>query len=71
MALLTQDFYDRDPVRVARELIGKYLCRRTFEGVCGGQIVETEAYLATGDPASHGDRAAFKSNHGRGLSQEK
>lgn len=62
VALLTQDFYDRDPVRVARELIGKYLCRRTFEGVCGGRIVETEAYLATGDPASHGQRGKMRGN---------
>ena len=62
VALLKQDFYDRGPVGVARELVGKYLFRRTFEGVCRGQIVETEAYLAIGDPASHGQRGKMRGN---------
>ena len=53
MALLTRDFYDRDPVNVARELIGKHLVRRTSHGLCCGAIVETEAYLGKNDPAAH------------------
>ncbi len=47
MALLARDFYERDPVEVARELIGKYLVRRTSQGLCSGAIVKTEAYLQT------------------------
>ncbi len=56
MTLLKRDFYNRDPVAVARELIGKRLIRRTSQGLCSGIIVETEAYLAANDPASHSYR---------------
>lgn len=62
VALLAQHFYDRDPVCVARELIGKHLVRRSSEGMCRGLIVETEAYLASGDPASHGFRGIRRGN---------
>lgn len=62
MALLTQDFYDRDPLAVARELIGKHLVRRTSQGLCSGIIVETEAYLASDDPASHSFRGRTRKN---------
>ena len=62
MAILPRDFYDRDPVVVARELIGKHLIRRTPRGLCGGAIVETEAYLAADDPASHSFRGLTRKN---------
>lgn len=62
MSLLTQDFYARDPATVARELIGKQLIRRTSQGLCSGLIVETEAYLAAGDPASHSFRGMTRKN---------
>jgi DNA-3-methyladenine glycosylase len=62
MALLTCDFYKRDPVAVARELIGKHLVRRTPHGLCCGAIVETEAYLAADDPASHSFRGRTRKN---------
>ena len=62
MALLTRDFYERDPVTVARELIGKHLVRRTSQGLCSGVIVETEAYLAADDPASHSHRGRTRKN---------
>lgn len=51
--VLQRDFYNRDPVSVARELIGKILVRETNEGITAGIIVETEAYLAQNDPANH------------------
>ena len=46
---LTRDFFARDPVTCARELIG---CTLVW-GRCAGVIVETEAYSAVNDEASH------------------
>ncbi len=59
---LSQDFYNRDPVVVARELLGKLLVRRTREGLCTGRIVETEAYLAEDDEACHASRGQTRRN---------
>jgi DNA-3-methyladenine glycosylase len=50
---LTSEFFDRDPRRVARALLGKLLIRKMPRGILAGRIVETEAYLGQGDPASH------------------
>lgn len=55
-------FYDRDPIHVARELIGKRLVRRTDDGLTAGWIVETEAYLACNDPACHAARGKTRRN---------
>jgi DNA-3-methyladenine glycosylase len=51
--LLTAKFFDRDPRRVARALLGKLLVRATPNGILAGRIVETEAYLGEGDAAAH------------------
>jgi DNA-3-methyladenine glycosylase len=51
--LLKTDFYNRDPRRVARALLGKLLIRKTRGGILAGRIVETEAYLGQGDAAAH------------------
>ncbi|MGH9523484.1 MAG: DNA-3-methyladenine glycosylase [Terriglobales bacterium] len=50
---LPRSFYDRDPRRVARELLGKILVRQSKKGPLGGRIVETEAYLGRNDAAAH------------------
>jgi DNA-3-methyladenine glycosylase len=50
---LPQAFFARDTVTVARELLGKVLVSRAGDTVCGGRIVETEAYLGAHDPGSH------------------
>jgi DNA-3-methyladenine glycosylase len=53
VAWLNVEFFDRDPRRVARSLLGKLLVRKTAQGVLAGRIVETEAYLGEGDAAAH------------------
>jgi DNA-3-methyladenine glycosylase len=53
VAWLKAEFFDRDPRRVARALLGKLLIRKTPRGVLAGRIVETEAYLGKGDEAAH------------------
>lgn len=59
---LPPSFYDRDVTLVARELLGKVVVRRSRDGLCIGRIVETEAYLAAGDSASHSFRGQTKTN---------
>jgi DNA-3-methyladenine glycosylase len=50
---LKAEFFNRDPRRVARALLGKLLVRKTARGILAGRIVETEAYLGQGDAAAH------------------
>ena len=59
---LPRSFYQRATEVVARELLGKVLLRRIGNVLLGGLIVETEAYLAEGDPASHSARGKTRSN---------
>lgn len=46
-------FFNRDPRRVARDLLGKVLVRRQGRKLLAARIVEVEAYLGEGDPAAH------------------
>lgn len=50
---LPRSFYDRDPRRVSRDLLGKLLLRRNGTTFIAGRIVEVEAYLGRNDPAAH------------------
>lgn len=50
---LPRAFYDRDPRRVSRQLLGKVLVRREGKKLLAARIVEVEAYLGKNDPASH------------------
>jgi DNA-3-methyladenine glycosylase len=56
MLTLTRDFYGRDTVRVAKELLGTYLVRVKGKSRMVGRIVEVEAYRGSDDPASHAFR---------------
>ena len=51
---LTRRFFRRDPVTLARALLGQVLVRRLPDGQeLAGRIVEVEAYLGAADRASH------------------
>ena len=51
--ILARAFFDRDPITVGRELLGKLLIRREGRKFLAGRIVENEAYLGAADPAAH------------------
>jgi DNA-3-methyladenine glycosylase len=53
LAPLPATFYNRDPRRVSRDLLGKLLLRRNGKNLLAGRIVEVEAYLGHNDPAAH------------------
>ncbi len=53
MAKLDRDFYDRDTLTVARDLLGKYLVRYREGKNLVGRVVETEAYIGRMDKACH------------------
>ena len=53
MEKLSRDFYSRDTVQVAQDLLGKYLVRRLEGELLIGQISETEAYIGRIDKACH------------------
>ena len=52
-AKLQRDFYERDTLCVAQDLLGKYLIHNSPESTIIGKIVETEAYIGPHDLASH------------------
>jgi DNA-3-methyladenine glycosylase len=53
MKKLSREFYNRDTILVARELLGKYLVHRSNGIERIGKIVEVEAYLGPHDLAAH------------------
>ena len=60
---LGREFFSRDPVSLARDLLGRILFYRSADGLLAGRIVETEAYTGSTDPASH----AFRGPTGRNV----
>lgn len=60
--VLGREFYDDDVRRVAGRILGKLLIREIDGRICGGIIVEAEAYLANGDPANHAYRGLTERN---------
>ena len=53
MEKLGREFFDRDTVAVARDLLGKVLVRRVDGMTLSGRITETEAYVGRMDKACH------------------
>jgi DNA-3-methyladenine glycosylase len=59
---LQRAFYERNTVRVAKDLLGKVLVREVGATSLEGVIVETEAYRGYDDPASHAYRGPTRRN---------
>ncbi len=53
MNILQKEFYNRSPLEVAVDLLGKIVVRKLDGQIITGRITETEAYLASSDEASH------------------
>jgi DNA-3-methyladenine glycosylase len=51
--VLGSEFFDRDTVAVARDLLGKVLVREVEGRLLWGRLVEVEAYLGPDDLAAH------------------
>ncbi len=58
---INQEFYLRNTIKVAKDLLGKYFIRKYKGKLLVGKIVETEAYLQN-DNASHSFRGKTKRN---------
>lgn len=66
MKKLLLDFYEReDVVRIANDLLGKIVVTNIDGQVTSGRIVETEAYVAITDKASHSfaGKRSMKNEH--------
>lgn len=53
---LKRRFFEKPTLKVAKELLGKYLVVKKGGKLASGKIVETEAYIGKKDPASHAYR---------------
>ena len=51
--ILPRSFFVDSTEAIAKKLLGCVLAHKTSKGLLAGKIVETEAYLAKDDPASH------------------
>ncbi len=51
--LIPEEFYSRNAVEVARDLLGKFVVRRHQEELLAGQIIEAEAYQGEEDLGCH------------------
>src|SRR3989344_1214838 len=53
---LNRKFFNRNTLIVAKEILGKYLCRRIKGKTTRSRITEVEAYCGPKDRASHASR---------------
>ena len=61
-APLPRSFYERSPLLVARDVLGRVLVRTSGRARRAGRIVEVEAYRGADDPASHAFRGRTPRN---------
>ena len=62
MTILPREFYSKDTVTVAKNLLGKKIIRKIGKQEISGIITETEAYRHKDDPASHAFNKITKRN---------
>ncbi|MCK4891406.1 MAG: DNA-3-methyladenine glycosylase [Candidatus Pacebacteria bacterium] len=62
MKILKKTFYSQPTEKVAKELLGKFLCRKINNRLYVGKIVETEAYLGKKDLACHTSKGMTERN---------
>lgn len=60
--ILRQEFFNRPTVKVARELLGKFLVRKRGHKITALMITDAEAYVGAGDRASHASRGKTARN---------
>ena len=60
--ILSREFYHRDTIDVAKDLLGKVIVRVVRGKILSGMIVETEAYRSKDDPGSHAYRGMTERN---------
>ncbi|MBI2062470.1 MAG: DNA-3-methyladenine glycosylase, partial [Candidatus Yanofskybacteria bacterium] len=56
MMRLKRNFFNRNTIKVAQELLGKCLVRKINNKIIKARITETEAYCGTKDLACHASR---------------
>ena len=57
---LVRSFYDRPTLKVAKDLLGKYLLRDSLAGRSVARIVDVEAYVGPEDKACHASKGRTK-----------
>ncbi|MBE44178.1 MAG: 3-methyladenine DNA glycosylase [Thaumarchaeota archaeon] len=63
MKIITREFYNRNTIVVAKDLLGKILVRVVGNKILSGIIVESEAYRSIDDPASHSYKGKTERNN--------
>ncbi len=59
---LRHEFYLRQTLKVAHDLLGKFLVYKSGRNLLSARLVEVEAYIGKGDPACHASVGKTKRN---------
>lgn len=57
---MPRDFYERNTLEVARDLLGCFLVREVGDHIVRAKIIETEAYIGEDDLACHASKGRTK-----------
>ena len=58
--ILSQKYFNKPTLKLAKELLGKFLVRRVGDTQIEGMITEVEAYVGPEDKASHASKGKTK-----------